>query len=63
MRHRFAFIAYDICGVRVCSIIGLRREPDEDVGELPVAFVVRSNGSNISEEEIKKYIAKKVRNK
>jgi hypothetical protein len=27
---------------------------------MPVAFVVRSNGSDISEEEIKKYIAAQV---
>jgi 4-coumarate--CoA ligase len=36
------------------------REPDDAVGEMPVAFVVRSNGSDISEEEIKKYIAAQV---
>ncbi|MCO5590769.1 hypothetical protein L7F22_044744 [Adiantum nelumboides] len=35
-------------------------EPDEAAGELPVAFVVRSNGSDISEAEIKQYIAKQV---
>ncbi|XP_044463078.1 4-coumarate--CoA ligase CCL1-like [Mangifera indica] len=29
---------------------------DEAAGEVPVAFVVRSNGSKITEEEIKKYI-------
>ncbi|PIN20529.1 4-coumarate--CoA ligase [Handroanthus impetiginosus] len=31
---------------------------DEAAGEVPVAFVVRANGSNISEEEIKQYISK-----
>jgi hypothetical protein len=34
---------------------------DELAGELPVAFVVRSNGSDITEDEIKKYISKQVR--
>ncbi|KAH7404878.1 hypothetical protein KP509_15G048400 [Ceratopteris richardii] len=35
-------------------------EPDEEAGELPVAFVVRANGSDISEDEIKRYIHKEV---
>ena len=34
---------------------------DEAAGEVPVAFVVRSNGSKISEDEIKQYISKQVR--
>ncbi|KAK6944229.1 AMP-dependent synthetase/ligase [Dillenia turbinata] len=33
---------------------------DEGAGEVPVAFVVRSNGSMISEDEIKQYISKQV---
>ncbi|KAK6942432.1 AMP-dependent synthetase/ligase [Dillenia turbinata] len=33
---------------------------DEGAGEVPVAFVVRSNGSKISEDEIKQYISKQV---
>ncbi|KAG4932441.1 hypothetical protein JHK87_046443 [Glycine soja] len=33
---------------------------DEVAGEVPVAFVVRSNGSMISEDEIKQYISKQV---
>lgn len=33
---------------------------DEAAGEIPVAFVVRSNGSKISEEDIKQYISKQV---
>ncbi|KAJ1433495.1 AMP-dependent synthetase/ligase [Sesbania bispinosa] len=33
---------------------------DEAAGEVPVAFVVRSNGSKISEDEIKLYISKQV---
>nr|A0A2H5AIX5.1 RecName: Full=4-coumarate-CoA ligase 1 [Narcissus pseudonarcissus]AUG71938.1 4-coumarate-CoA ligase 1 [Narcissus pseudonarcissus] len=33
---------------------------DDSCGELPVAFIVRSNGSEITEDEIKKYISKQV---
>ncbi|KAJ8617145.1 hypothetical protein MRB53_013331 [Persea americana] len=33
---------------------------DDLAGEVPVAFVVKSNGSNITEEEIKQFVAKQV---
>ncbi|MQL82948.1 hypothetical protein Taro_015435 [Colocasia esculenta] len=33
---------------------------DEAAGEVPVAFVVRSEGSAIAEDEIKQYISKQV---
>lgn len=33
---------------------------DEAAGEVPVAFVVRANGSKISEDEIKQFISKQV---
>ncbi|CAK7337601.1 unnamed protein product [Dovyalis caffra] len=33
---------------------------DEAAGEVPVAFVVRSNGSKITEDEIRQYISKQV---
>lgn len=33
---------------------------DEAAGEIPVAFVVRSNGSEITEDEIKTYISQQV---
>ncbi|KAL3535361.1 hypothetical protein ACH5RR_003822 [Cinchona calisaya] len=33
---------------------------DEEAGEVPVAFVVRANGSKISEDDIKQYISKQV---
>ena len=33
---------------------------DEVAGELPVAFVVRSNGSKISEDDIKHFISQQV---
>ncbi|KAK3223592.1 hypothetical protein Dsin_010617 [Dipteronia sinensis] len=34
--------------------------PDERVGQVPVAFVVRKHGSTIDESEIKEFIAKQV---
>jgi 4-coumarate--CoA ligase len=33
---------------------------DEAAGEVPIAFVVRANGSKITEDEIKQYISKQV---
>ncbi|KAL5973982.1 4-coumarate--CoA ligase 1 [Asimina triloba] len=36
------------------------RMKDEMAGEVPVAFIVKSNGSSITEEEIKRYIAEQV---
>ncbi|KAL4654620.1 4-coumarate--CoA ligase CCL1-like [Castanea sativa] len=33
---------------------------DEAAGEVPVAFVVKSNGSKISEEDIKQYVSRQV---
>lgn len=37
------------------------RMKDEAAGEVPVAFVVKSNGSVISEDEIKQFISKQVK--
>lgn len=34
---------------------------DEEVGEVPVAFVVKTKGSTITENEIKEFISKQVR--
>jgi hypothetical protein len=34
---------------------------DDSCGEIPVAFVVKSDGSKIIEDEIKQYVAKQVR--
>jgi 4-coumarate--CoA ligase len=33
---------------------------DELTGEVPVAFIVRTEGSEISESEIKQFVAKEV---
>jgi 4-coumarate--CoA ligase len=33
---------------------------DELAGEVPVAFIIRSEGSEISENEIKQFVAKEV---
>lgn len=40
--------------VKDAAVIGL---PDEAAGELPLAFVVKQDGVDISEAEIKKYVA------
>nr|KYP57452.1 4-coumarate--CoA ligase 2 [Cajanus cajan] len=39
------------------AVVGMK---DEAAGEVPVAFVVRSNGSKITEDEIKQYISQQV---
>ena len=34
--------------------------PDEQAGELPVAFVVKANGGEITEEDVKQFISEQV---
>ncbi|KAL5228879.1 hypothetical protein ABZP36_017144 [Zizania latifolia] len=34
--------------------------PDEEAGQLPMAFIVRQAGSNLTEEQVKDYVAKHV---
>lgn len=36
------------------------RYPQEDVGQIPMAFVVRQPGSNLSEWQVMDYVAKQV---
>eukprot|EP00258_Populus_trichocarpa_P043792 XP_024459811.1 4-coumarate--CoA ligase 2 [Populus trichocarpa] len=40
-----------------CAVVPMK---DEAAGEVPIAFVVRANGSKITEDEIKQYISKQV---
>lgn len=39
--------------------VGVIGKADEEAGELPTAFVVKKPNSNISEQEIKDYVARK----
>jgi len=36
------------------------RFPDEDAGEIPMAFIVRKPGSNLNEAQIIDFVAKQV---
>ncbi|XP_050296214.1 uncharacterized protein LOC126736057 [Anthonomus grandis grandis] len=40
--------------VQDCAVVGL---PDEDAGELPLAFVATKPGKKVKEEELKKFVA------
>jgi len=37
------------------------RFPDREVGQFPMAYVVRKKGSNLSEREVMEFVAKQVR--
>ena len=43
-------------GIRDAGVIG---KPDDEAGELPLAFVVRQPNSNITEKEVLDYVAGK----
>ncbi|KAK9751925.1 AMP-binding enzyme C-terminal domain [Popillia japonica] len=45
--------------VRECGVVGM---PDEEFGELPMAFVVRQSGVDITERELIDYVAANVSN-
>ena len=40
--------------------LNFNRQKDVAAGEVPVAFVVKSNSSEVSEEAVKEFIAKQV---
>lgn len=42
--------------VQDAAVVGL---PNEEAGELPLAFVVKKAGKNVTEKEIEKFVAGK----
>lgn len=42
------------------SLLIIYSMKDDQAGEVPVAFVVRSSDSNITEDEIKQFVSKQV---
>lgn len=49
-----------VMGHLLTSVCVCRME-DELAGEVPVAFVVKTNGSYVAEDDIKAFVAKQVR--
>jgi 4-coumarate--CoA ligase len=44
--------------IKDAAVIGL---PDDDAGELPLAFVVKNPKADLSEEEVQKFLAGNLR--
>lgn len=43
-------------GIQDAAVIGL---PDEDAGELPLAYVVKKEEQSVTKDEVKKFVAGK----
>jgi long-chain acyl-CoA synthetase len=44
-------------GVKDCAVVGI---PEENLGEIPKAFIVRKEGVNLSAEEVMAFVAERV---
>ena len=46
--------------MQLCLLGLYGRYPDDEAGQIPMAFVVRKSDSNLSEEDVINFIAKQV---
>lgn len=60
VRSVFDITIYIVCFCTDIYFICFRSMKDELAGEVPVAFVVRTKDSEITEDEIKKYVSQQV---
>jgi hypothetical protein len=60
--HIFKETAFKILhhAYKILVLCALFRYPDEDAGQLPMAFIVMKPGSNISKQQVMDYVAKHV---